>query len=393
MKRYAVLIMNDTFPYSDKALAPLATVQNDLQAMSRVLSDFRSPPVSIVATLENKNAWEIDDALNVVVESVDPDNDLLIVYYVGHGRVLKKDKNPDSLLLATYSSRSVPDDRFCDYEFRLIEKKLSNRNMRRAVIILDCCYSGLAGEQEYRSGTASSIPLPFASSDYSLVTVDAKPSRRPASPHETGDGVYVLTACERNQQASGSTVTRSGQFTGNLVAALEHACKNSLDAVVLQDIYSQVRSAMANLDQNPMLFKRWGDCPYLVIAPQGVHGVTEKRSLCNWTPPPKDRITRLNSLSPMYLLDSGFRFLHWNALFEDVVARQLGLVIGCHALEFVDKLSNVLAVSKRRADVFPTPTDADSLLAEQTGENLAGLPLGRHRATRFSIRSIWLNCL
>lgn len=375
MERHAILIVNDSFPDSDGALDLLSTVQDDFNGMTRVLNKLRSPPFK-VTPVYNKSAWDIDDALKSVLKEVNGGEDLLLVYYAGHGRIQKEQGKSDSLLLATKNSAANPDNRFKDYKYSQIEELLKSHNVKRAVIILDCCYSGAAiSENEVRGeGFPCTVPTPFSSKEYSLVPFPEAAVESPPSAQDMGDGVYILTACAPNQQAAGNTRTRSGEFTGHLLKALEGAMKGSLEAITLQAVFQDVFKAMKGLPQTPSLIKLAGEKRYLVIVPRGVTGEERNRSLTDWIPQPADRLARLNSVAPMYLLDSGFRFLHWNAVFEDVIANQLGLVIGCHAMEFVNRLENLNALTKRNPDIFPTPSREEIERANETGEIWYGFP-------------------
>ena len=60
----------------------------------------------------------------------------------------------------------------------------------------------------------------------------------------------------------------------------------------------------------------------------------------------------LDLIMPAYLLSSQFRFLDWNPMFDEVVARPLGLVRGAHAGDFVVELANSAKVVERSQKVF-----------------------------------------
>ena len=375
MKRHALLIVNDTFPHSDGSLGSLSTVKDDLIGMQRVLNKLRLPPFTVVPPVVNGYAVDIDDKLEQILSSMDTEEDLLLVYYAGHGRILKTPGKNDTLLLATFGSRKRPDNRYLDFEYSKIEEKLLCHKVRRAVIVLDCCYSGAAfSEREVRGDSSSpNLPTPFSVEGYSQVQCGDQ-FGTPTSQKDMGDGIYIFTACAANEEAAGNTRTRNGVFTGHFVKALESARDESSDPITLQSVFQTVHKAMIGLPQTPSLIKVEGKTPYLVLAPRRFAGEKSKRSLEDWEPQSSERLSRLDGVSPMYLLDAGFRFLHWNAIFEDVIAKQLGLVIGCHALEFINGLGNDKSVTKRNPDVFPIPSDEEIALAESTGEIWEGYP-------------------
>lgn len=60
----------------------------------------------------------------------------------------------------------------------------------------------------------------------------------------------------------------------------------------------------------------------------------------------------LDVVGPAYILNQYFQFIDWNPTFEELVAKPLGLVRGCHAGDFVKELVNCDAVSNRANEVF-----------------------------------------
>jgi len=375
MERHAILIANDTFPKSGDTLGPLSTVIQDHDRMKRLLGKLRLPPFKVESVI-NRESRDIDDVLNTVMESMNPEVDLLLIYYAGHGRILNK-AGRDSLLLSTFGSVSKPDDKWgADFPYSEIEQKITTYEIRRAIIILDCCYSGAVIDETESRGDhpAVAVPRPFNSPAYSLVPSHESDAEIPSSARDMGDGFYILTACAADQLAMGNTRTHGGEFTGHLLQAFEKARDCSTEPITVQTVFKSVFEAMKGTPQTPSLIKRNGKSPYLVIASQGIHGDSDKRSLRDWVPIPADRMSRLNCVLPMYFLDSGFRFLHWNVAFDDIIARQLGLVIGCHAMEFISRLANIGKITNRNPDVFPMPTQEETNNAEKTGEIWEGFP-------------------
>jgi len=72
---------------------------------------------------------------------------------------------------------------------------------------------------------------------------------------------------------------------------------------------------------------------------------------------------------PAYILDVNFQYLDWNAAFDEIVARPLGLKRGMHGTRFVEVLANCDEVMERSVNQVFTPgnhpfIDAEPLLLQ-----------------------------
>jgi hypothetical protein len=96
---------------------------------------------SQIVYLQDKQATQarIDAAFAEQLKKLHPD-DLLIVYYAGHGT--KSDKDDDDVYLASYDAG---DDDVDGWSVNSIPAKINASKCGRVLWLIDCCYSGQAG--------------------------------------------------------------------------------------------------------------------------------------------------------------------------------------------------------------------------------------------------------
>jgi hypothetical protein len=109
----------------------------------KILVDFfkeRGVPDSQIVYLQDKQATQtqIDTAFTEQLKKLHPD-DLLIVYYAGHGT---KSDNGDDVYLASYDAG---DDEVDGWSVNSIPGKIDASKCGRVLWLIDCCYSGQAG--------------------------------------------------------------------------------------------------------------------------------------------------------------------------------------------------------------------------------------------------------
>jgi hypothetical protein len=96
-------------------------------------------PESQIVYLQDKQATQqrIDSAFTEQLQKLHPD-DLLIVYYAGHG---SKSDDGNDVYLASYDAG---DDNVEGWSVNSIPGKIKNSKCNRVLWLLDCCYSGQA---------------------------------------------------------------------------------------------------------------------------------------------------------------------------------------------------------------------------------------------------------
>jgi uncharacterized caspase-like protein len=221
MKKYAILIGNSQFPdESDKSKLPdLACPVQDVDGLAKVLASERGE--FDVLALKNKPHYEVLDKLQDVVNQAKPE-DLLLIYYSGHG----KPNRAGILHLTTFDtvvnkleSRAIPINRVYDI--------LGTGKARKIVILLDCCYSGAAGQ-----GFKGAV-------DDQLQQLN------------NARGTYLVTASTELQVAHESAEEGLSLFTKHLIAGLEtgEADKDGDGWVSMNELYDYVQGKV--VAENP----------------------------------------------------------------------------------------------------------------------------------------------
>ena len=138
MDKYAILIGNSSFPDEPK-LNNLRCPLLDVLGLEKVLKDKARGDFNEVEVLKDKRHHEIERGLNKILNKAQQ-QDLVLIYYSGHG----KDSTSRQLYLTSLdtevdilNSTAVGLNKV--YEF------INESKCRKIILILDCCYSGVAG--------------------------------------------------------------------------------------------------------------------------------------------------------------------------------------------------------------------------------------------------------
>ena len=252
-----MLIASSQFP-ADSRLQTLRCPESDVDGIASLLSS----PVhglfaeSNISVLKNKPHAEVLLVLNRVLQSAKKD-DFVLIYYSGHG----KPDQAGRLHLATIDTTldalgatSLPMESVKSF----IDICASNK----IVIILDCCFSGAAGELFLRGDV-----------NQQLNTVSQ------------ARGIFILSASTALQVAQEKEGDRFGVLTKHIIEGVsEHSADLDGDGLVTMDeLYTYVhRRVIEETPQQPekFAFNVRGD---LVFARTGILGREER----------KDRIRKL----------------------------------------------------------------------------------------------------
>jgi|CXWL01.1.fsa_nt_gi hypothetical protein len=248
MSKYAVLCGNSQFPDSgDKIKLPdLACPEQDVDGLDRVLASERGE--FDVLALKNKTSYKVIHELHRTVNKAQKD-DLLLFYYSGHG-VPKSGKlylTSLDTVFAELEATAIPINRIYDI--------LGTGKCKKIVIILDCCFSGVAG-QGYKGD------------------MDAQLQQL-----NNGRGTYLVTASTGVQLAHENAEEGLSLFTKHLITGLEtgDADKGGDGLVDMDELYDYVHSKVKteNPEQEPTQYitDKRGD---LIIAKSGRDSKTEQ---------------------------------------------------------------------------------------------------------------------
>ncbi len=221
MKKYAILIGNSRFPdESDKSKLPdLACPEKDVDGLSTVLASERGE--FDVLSLKNQPSYQILRELQRKVKQAEAD-DLLLLYYSGHGKPNKSGLLHLTTLdtvIAELETSAIPINRVYDI--------LGTGKARKVVILLDCCYSGAAGQ-----GFKGAV-------DDQLQQLN------------NARGTYLVTSSTELQVSHESAAEGLSLFTKHLIAGLEtgEADKDGDGWVSMNELYDYVQGKV--VAENP----------------------------------------------------------------------------------------------------------------------------------------------
>jgi hypothetical protein len=162
--------------------------------------------------------------------------DVLLLYYVGHGWKIEGD-----LYLAAQSSS--PDSiETTGLAYRTVRRLVRSSPAAIRVIILDCCFSGVA------TGLLSGgSELHLSASEVEIAPAEPVVGRQ-------ADGVCVIASSGPNQPSRDSDGADYTAFTGHLLAALKAAQKSGALSD-LEAVFEETKAAMkaADLPHAPLI--------------------------------------------------------------------------------------------------------------------------------------------
>ncbi|SNR23905.1 caspase family protein [Actinomadura mexicana] len=210
------LVLLGTTRYADERLPDLPAVGQSLADLARVLTDPRNGIVPADNCTTVVDEGDIRRLGRTLRSSMSQAEDLLLVYYAGHGLVGGK---RHELYLA------LPDSEWDSPEFNALEyEKLRNAILdspaSSKVVILDCCFSGRV-LAELMSDPVTSV----------LGQIDVQ-------------GTYVLTSAQRDQVALALPGEKHTAFTGRLLSMLETGIEDGPEFLTIESLYQRLRAVM-----------------------------------------------------------------------------------------------------------------------------------------------------
>lgn len=208
--------------FADEQLPVLSSVRNNLTGLAEVLTSpwgAELPDTHCTVLSDPADMGTVGDHL---MQIADQAQDLLLVYYAGHGLIDPRGE----LHLALPTTRQ---DRvhWTAMPFSHLRRDIANSAASNRVLILDCCFSGRAIEAmaDSRSVVSGQIEI---------------------------TGTYTLTATSANTLAHAPRGARYTAFTGALLDLLRVGIPEGPELLTLDIIYSQLlRNLAANGSPRP----------------------------------------------------------------------------------------------------------------------------------------------
>ena len=213
-RRYAVLIASSQF--EDQSLQKLQCPENDVDGFDKILRSEEYGNFSATFPLKNVPNHAVQEKIEQVIQTADKD-DLILIYYSGHGKLDRAGK----LHLAT-TNTNINILKSTSVSINFIKELLDGSRTNKIILILDCCYSGLAGEVFARGGIDDELQL--------LARVT---------------GTYIITASGRTQVAFEKPEDGYGVFTKHAIDGITSwEAANTDGDVTMESLYSYIHKKM-----------------------------------------------------------------------------------------------------------------------------------------------------
>ncbi len=214
-------------------MRPVPAVQNSLRRMTQLISGpLCGWPAERMLVLENESdPGNLPDRLITAFEDV---TEVALFYYVGHGQI----GPDDQLCLGLVRSREEPRRRgSTSLRFSDVRQALLDSAAVTKIVILDCCFAGLA------SGPASTL----TGSGFDVLDL------------ATGAGAYTMAATGAHAPAWYEDDRGAGGpqtfFTKHLVDLIEEGIPGEPSWLRLDTLYQNVRERLA-VDKRPLPSRR-----------------------------------------------------------------------------------------------------------------------------------------
>ncbi|MEU7004743.1 YDG/SRA domain-containing protein [Nonomuraea sp. NPDC046570] len=207
----AVLIGTSEYNY----LSSLPAVANNLQALSDLLqrSDLWGLPAEHCTIVHNPAS--VDAMMDPLWQAREEAKDTLIVYFAGHGLMHTVESDLYLTLVDSHKDRM-----YSAVAYDTVRTELRASFARRKIVILDCCYSGLA---------------------LGLMGAEDPTERVANSARVTG--TYLMTATAENKTALGGLDTYTA-FTGELIHLIREGIPEQPEFLELDTIFKHARESL-----------------------------------------------------------------------------------------------------------------------------------------------------
>jgi Skp family chaperone for outer membrane proteins len=237
---WAVVIGVNSYPN----VRPLKYAVNDAMAFCNHLVEYNQVPKENVVLLldEEANLTRLRSALGVYLKNKASKDDMVIIYFAGHGATERDSTSPDGDGLEKYLLPYDVDPKEL-YATALPMEEISRLFSRirsdRLVFIVDTCYSGASGGR-----TISVADIRAGISDGFLDRITG------------GKGKIILTASGANEVSAESDELQHGIFTHFLIKGLQGQADSDGDGLITVDeVYTYVSKQVpqaTNQEQHPV---------------------------------------------------------------------------------------------------------------------------------------------
>ncbi|MFD4668404.1 tetratricopeptide repeat protein [Lentzea sp. NPDC058450] len=210
------VVLLGTSKYADDRLPPIPVVAQCLDDLRRVLTDPDTGlvgPDDCTVVLDEPSMPTLGRRLAQGMAGAD---DLLVVYYVGHGIVGRR----HDLYLGMPDS-DPEDPTFGSLPYVSLRDRVLDSDAKTKIVVLDCCYSGRA------MGEPMADPVTAVLGQLDI------------------DGTYLLTSAQRDQVALVLPGEPHTAFTGRLLRVLEEGIPGGGEYLTIDDVYRRLSTVMS----------------------------------------------------------------------------------------------------------------------------------------------------
>jgi tRNA A-37 threonylcarbamoyl transferase component Bud32 len=210
-ERSRVLLIG-TARYSDEALTDLPAVYATITDLAAAFTDSKNgivAPIHCNVLMNESDIRMLGNCLKSVIAGAE---DLLLVYYAGHGLVAGR---RHELYLALTDSEWA-DPEFNSLEYAKLRNAILGSRAKNKIVILDCCFSGRVISDALADPTTAVI---------GQVEVD---------------GTYVLTSASRSEVSLVLPGERHTAFSGRLLGLLRNGIQNAPELLSIHTIYQEL---------------------------------------------------------------------------------------------------------------------------------------------------------
>jgi hypothetical protein len=190
-KRIGIVIGNN-YPNSNKELKFAVA---DAEKMKEILENKEICGFDEVKYLPNETSLESSSAIEKILKNAD--NDLIFIYFSGHGKkdfegnlcLLFNDTKEDALLTTSLT-------------FDFVQKCIKYPSKKTVVIVLDCCYSGVAGIKDGDTNVMGDLKKLSGSGTIILTSTGMTGSPTAREDEKLGHGLFTYFLIEGLEKGS-----------------------------------------------------------------------------------------------------------------------------------------------------------------------------------------------